>query len=97
MFARIGPLVDRWYFADLPIARAETAAGLQQKWNALQIVAGVRQQVVCSQHASPADALQAAMLAADPADRIVVFGSFHTVGGVLLNGVPRLQAKHLGT
>jgi dihydrofolate synthase/folylpolyglutamate synthase len=97
MFARIGPLVDRWYFTDLPIARAETAAGLQQKWNALQIVAGVRQQVACSQHASPADALQAAMLAADPADRIVVFGSFHTVGGVLLNGVPRLQAKHLGT
>jgi dihydrofolate synthase/folylpolyglutamate synthase len=34
--------------------------------------------------------------AADPADRIVVFGSFYTVGGVLENGVPRLQAKHLG-
>jgi len=97
MLAKIGPLVDRWYFTDLPTPRAETAAGLQQKWTALQMVAGGRREVACSQHASPIDALQAAMVAADPADRIVVFGSFHTVGGVLLNGVPRLQAKHLGT
>ena len=40
--------------------------------------------------------LQAAVAAADPADRIVVFGSFYTVGGVLINGTPRLHAKHLG-
>jgi dihydrofolate synthase/folylpolyglutamate synthase len=40
-------------------------------------------------------ALQAAIDAADPTDRIVVFGSFYTVGGVLQNGTPRLQAKHL--
>ena len=97
MLAKIGPVVDRWYFTDLPTARAESAAGLQQKWNALQIVAGGRREVHTSTHASPVAALQAAMSQADPADRIVVFGSFHTVGGVLLNGVPRLQAKHLGT
>ena len=97
MLAKIGPVVDRWYFTDLPTPRAESAAGLQQKWNALQIVAGGRREVATSTHANPADALQAAISAADPADRIVVFGSFHTVGGVLLNGVPRLQAKHLGT
>ena len=96
MLTRIGPLVDRWYFTDLPTPRAESAAGLQQKWNALQMVAGGRRAVACSTHASPAEALQAAMEAADPTDRIVIFGSFHTVGGVLLNGVPRLQAKHLG-
>jgi dihydrofolate synthase/folylpolyglutamate synthase len=35
------------------------------------------------------------MAAANPADRIVVFGSFYTVGGVLKDGVPRLQAKHV--
>jgi dihydrofolate synthase / folylpolyglutamate synthase len=40
-------------------------------------------------------ALNAAVAAADPADRIVVFGSFFTVGGVLHDGVPRLAAKHL--
>jgi dihydrofolate synthase / folylpolyglutamate synthase len=34
--------------------------------------------------------------AAEPADRILVFGSFYTVGGVLRQGVPRLAAKHLG-
>jgi peptide/nickel transport system ATP-binding protein len=38
---------------------------------------------------------QAAVDAAEPADRIVVFGSFYTVGGVLQQGVPRLQARHL--
>ena len=41
------------------------------------------------------DALRAAVSAADPADRIVVFGSFYTVGGVLQDGVPRMSAKHL--
>ena len=41
------------------------------------------------------EALRAAVEAADPTDRIVVFGSFYTVGGVLKNGVPRLHAKHL--
>ena len=96
MLAKIGPVVDRWYFTDLPTPRADSATGLQQKWNALQIVAGGRREVHTSTHANPAEALQAALSAADPADRIVVFGSFHTVGGVLLNGVPRLQAKHLG-
>jgi len=46
-------------------------------------------------HASPMEALRAAIAAADPADRIVVFGSFYTVGGVLQDGIPRLDAKHL--
>src|SRR6476620_3220593 len=29
MFRKIGPLVDRWYFTDLPTPRAESAANLQ--------------------------------------------------------------------
>ena len=96
MLAKIGPLIDRWYFTDLPTPRAESGAGLQQKWNALQIVAGGRREVATSVHADPEQALQAAVSAADPADRIVVFGSFYTVGGVLKHGTPRLHAKHLG-
>ncbi|SFD96234.1 bifunctional tetrahydrofolate synthase/dihydrofolate synthase [Paracidovorax konjaci] len=96
MLAKIGPLVDRWYFTDLPTPRAETAAALQQKWNALQIVAGGRRDVRTSLHAGPQQALDAAVAAAEPTDRIVVFGSFYTVGGVLVHGTPRLQAKHLG-
>ncbi|NMM82448.1 bifunctional tetrahydrofolate synthase/dihydrofolate synthase [Acidovorax sp. SRB_14] len=95
MFAKVGPLIDRWYFTSLPTARAETAAGLQQKWNALQIVAGGRRDVSSSTHGSPEEALAAAVAGADPADRIIVFGSFYTVGGVLQHGTPRLQAKHM--
>ena len=41
-------------------------------------------------------ALQAAAAAAQPTDRIVVFGSFYTVGGVLEQGVPRVQAGQPG-
>ena len=93
MFRKIGPLVDRWYFTDLPIARAETAQGLAARWQAQQPAS----KVPVSTHASPLEALAAAVAAADPTDRILVFGSFHTVGGVLRDGVPRLQAKHLAS
>ena len=86
MFARIGPLVDRWYFTDLPTPRAETAAGLLARWQARK----ERREAPASTHADPMEALRCAAAAADPADRIVVFGSFYTVGGVLKDGVPRL-------
>ncbi|HSV37063.1 MAG TPA: bifunctional tetrahydrofolate synthase/dihydrofolate synthase [Ramlibacter sp.] len=92
MLKKIGPLVDRWYFTDLPIARADSAVGLLAKWQAQE----TRKDVSASTHADPMAALQAAVAAADPADRIIVFGSFYTVGGVLKDGLPRLQAKHLG-
>ena len=42
-----------------------------------------------------ADSLRAALADAGRADRIVVFGSFYTVGGVLKAGLPRLPAPHL--
>jgi dihydrofolate synthase/folylpolyglutamate synthase len=93
MFRKIGPLVDRWYFTDLPIARAETAQGLAARWQAQQPAS----RVPVSIHASPMEAFAAAVAAANPTDRIVVFGSFHTVGGVLRDGMPRLQAKHLAS
>ncbi len=91
MLRRMEPLADRWYFCDLPTPRAATAAGLQARWEALHS----RRDTTASCHASPPAALQAAAAAADPADRIVVFGSFFTVGGVLADGLPRLQARHL--
>ena len=96
MLAKVAPVIDRWYFTDLDTPRALPAASLQQKWNALQMAGASRRQAPTSVHASPLQALAAAMEVADPADRIVVFGSFYTVGGVLQQGVPRLQAKHLG-
>jgi dihydrofolate synthase / folylpolyglutamate synthase len=92
MLAKMGPLVDRWYFTDLPTPRADSAMHLHAQWQAQE----QRRDVAASTHADPMAALQAAVAAADPADRIVVFGSFYTVGGVLEHGLPRLHAKHLG-
>jgi dihydrofolate synthase / folylpolyglutamate synthase len=93
MLARIGPLVDRWYLCDLPLPRAATAAQLATVLSAQTTTPPAKANV--AQHADPAQALAAAVLSANPTDRIVVFGSFLTVGGVLLNGIPRLHAKHL--
>jgi dihydrofolate synthase / folylpolyglutamate synthase len=93
MLARVGPLVDRWYFCDLPTERAAKATQLHEKWQATH----PRKDVQASTHANPQAALDAAVAAADPADRIVVFGSFFTVGGILANGIPRLDAPHLSS
>ena len=93
MFAKVNPLMDRWYFTDLPSPRAAKAADLQARWAAQN----TRKDAFGQAFADPMQALQAAMAAADPTDRIVVFGSFYTVGGVLQQGVPRMQAKHLKT
>ncbi|MFY9511776.1 MAG: bifunctional tetrahydrofolate synthase/dihydrofolate synthase [Rubrivivax sp.] len=84
---RMRPLVEHWHLCDLPSARAAKASELA-------VIVGAGADTHC--HASPADALRAAAAAADPADRIVVFGSFFTVGGVLKDGLPRLTARHVG-
>jgi len=91
MLRRMEPLADRWYFCDLPTSRAAAAADLLARWQALRS----RRDTAASCHAGPRAALDAAVAAADPADRIVIFGSFFTVGGVLAEGLPRLQARHL--
>ncbi len=79
MFVLMAPLVDRWYFTDLELPRAASAQSLQQRW----LGCAARPGVTAQTYASPVQALAAAKASADPADRIVVFGSFHTVGGVL--------------
>ena len=93
MFAKVNPLIDRWYFTDLPTPRAATGTSLQAHW----VAQNTRKDASAQAFVDPMQALQAAIAAADPTDRIVVFGSFYTVGGVLEQGVPRLQAKHLKT
>ncbi len=89
MLHRISPVIDRWYFTDLPSARAESAVNLQALWK----LQDKRGKATASTHPDPGHALQAAIDAADPADRIVVFGSFYTVGGVLRNGVSSLRTR----
>lgn len=91
MLAKIGPLVDHWYFTDLATPRAARASDICATWQAGER----RSSVTGSTFSTPEQALKAAVAAADPTDRIVVFGSFHTVGGVLKDGVPRLHAAHV--
>jgi dihydrofolate synthase/folylpolyglutamate synthase len=100
IWARMHPLVDHWYFTDLPTPRAATGTGLQAQWQAHQKSAaatGPARAVARTSQAclDPNAALSAALAAADPADRIVVFGSFYTVGGVLQQGLPQRAAPHL--
>ena len=92
MLQRMDPLVDRWYFTDLPTARAAHGASLQAAWQAVT----QRKDAASAVFGHPLDALRAAQAQALPTDRIVVFGSFYTVGGVLEHGIPRLHAGRAG-
>jgi dihydrofolate synthase / folylpolyglutamate synthase len=88
--APLRPLVDAWFVTDLPIARAAKAADL-----AREIASPAHAATRVTAFATPSDALRAALAEAGPTDRIVAFGSFHTVGGVLKDGLPRTAAPHL--
>ncbi len=92
IFARMAPLVDNWHFTSLQVPRAATAEALAKQFEYLRTTFKTPPNVGIHQHADPLAALGAAAAAADPADRILVFGSFYTVGGVMKNGVPRLSA-----
>ena len=94
MLARMRPLVDQWYFTDLPTPRAASAAQLLGIWQGVNVGKEARADATAACFADPMQALQAAIAAAAPTDRIVVFGSFFTVGGVLHDGVPRMPARH---
>jgi dihydrofolate synthase/folylpolyglutamate synthase len=89
MLRRVLPLIDVWHLCDLPTPRAAKARQIAAQLQSLQPQARVHL------HADPMQALHAAAAGADLADRIVVFGSFYTVGGVLQQGLPRLHGKHL--
>jgi dihydrofolate synthase / folylpolyglutamate synthase len=91
MWPKVAPMVDKWYFTDLPTARAASALELQKQWQAQN----QRKDASSAVYTSPQAALDAAVAGAAATDRIVVFGSFYTVGGVLQHGTPRLNAKHL--
>jgi dihydrofolate synthase/folylpolyglutamate synthase len=96
MLPRMLPLVDAWYLCDLPTPRAASAAQLQARLEAASAQASpARTLAPVHCHGNPRAALEAALAAAESADRIVVFGSFYTVGGVLQGGLPRRVAPHL--
>ncbi len=67
--------IDYWYCTDLPTSRAASAHDLAQRLEALDKEALV--------FPSPGAAYQAALDKAGEGDRILVFGSFYTVSGVM--------------
>jgi dihydrofolate synthase/folylpolyglutamate synthase len=97
VMGKLTHLVDDWMLTDLPLPRAAKAAELAEcVWSLTAAAPSASPKPRVSTFASPQQALAAALAQADPADRIVVFGSFYTVGGVLKDGPPRLVARHLG-
>ncbi len=74
MLSRLAPLIDGWYLGGLP----ELPRGLAQQ--ELQVAAAGLAQA--SVHATVAQAYAAARSAARAGDRIVIWGSFHTVEAV---------------
>jgi len=89
MLRRMMPLIDVWHLCDLPTPRAALAKEVAAHLLALKPDARI------ALHPNPLQALRAAAAAVELADRIVVFGSFYTVGGVMQEGLPRLHGKHL--
>ena len=72
----LGGQVDDWHLAGLDGARAQSAQALQARLHDTAAAAA-------QQHATVADALEAALAAAAAGDRVLVFGSFHTAAQAL--------------
>jgi dihydrofolate synthase/folylpolyglutamate synthase len=68
--------VDRWHLAGLGGARGQAAAALRERLAATGAAAGAL-------HAGVGEALAAALAEAAPGQRVLVFGSFHTVAEAL--------------
>jgi dihydrofolate synthase/folylpolyglutamate synthase len=54
MLAKMNPLVDKWYFSDLPTPRAASGAALLAQWQAQNS----RRDATGEAHTSPAAALR---------------------------------------
>jgi dihydrofolate synthase/folylpolyglutamate synthase len=76
-------IVDFWFLADLPTKRAASAKDLAQKLEQLGVKPknGADGGIEC--FSTPAAAYQKALSQAGEGDRIVTFGSFYTVAGVM--------------
>jgi dihydrofolate synthase/folylpolyglutamate synthase len=72
----LGPVVDEWHIGSIHDAR-----GCSAKEMAREMEAGAS--IPVSTHDSVVSAFKAAQRAANPDDRIVVFGSFYTVGDII--------------
>jgi dihydrofolate synthase / folylpolyglutamate synthase len=73
--------IDHWCVTDLPIGRAASAEALEAELRHAGVTDGPDSSV--TRFATPAEAFQDATSRATDDDRILVFGSFFTVGGVM--------------
>jgi len=84
VIAHLKGRIDHWCVTDLPLPRAASAEGLEQQLIALDgALANADAEHSVQTFASPADAFANALSRAGENDRIVVFGSFLTVAGVM--------------
>ena len=83
VIAPMAPFVDHWCVTDLPSPRATPAATLAQIVGALPLGDAKPGEKTVQAFADPAAAFANAMSRAGENDRIVVFGSFYTVAGVM--------------
>ena len=75
LVAPLMPVVDAWHLAGLP-DEGERAHPIEVAWPK---VAGLLSRSLHDTHASVADVLRTAQQHAAPGDRVLVYGSFHTV------------------
>ncbi len=74
--------IDHWCVTDLPLPRAATAKHIEKTLIEQNVLDAKEKSIQCFE--SPADAYTYALSKAGENDRIVVFGSFLTVAGVIL-------------
>jgi len=83
VIAPMAGLIDHWCVADLPSPRSAKSSALAEKVAALRPAGAKEADFSVSTFADPAAAFANAMSRAEENDRIVVFGSFYTVAGVM--------------
>jgi dihydrofolate synthase/folylpolyglutamate synthase len=81
--AHMVPHVDHWCVAALPSPRSADPAALAAKLQALKPAGAKDDEFSVKTFANPAEAFADATSRAEQDDRIVVFGSFYTVAGVM--------------
>ncbi len=77
MISSVSDVVDEWHVATLPVGRAAPAERLRRA------VAALGPAIPTVVYADVASAYRGALSKSHPGDRIVVFGSFYTVGEVM--------------
>lgn len=89
----LAPQVTRWHVAGLPGSRGTSTEDMRAALAAAGVSDGI------GLHEDIEQAYAAALAEADDNDRVVVFGSFHTVGAILrqLNNRPGVMAERKTT